>query len=104
MRFREHHVADSTVARIMTAADRVSRGGAAALPTDSKPLPAPDQGGAKSPPAGLVEVAKKDDPTAAQAGSPADQAGSRTPPLDESGLDIGMVLQGRDSLDSLIGG
>lgn len=107
MRFPQHHLADSTVARILTAAKAVKSGRVPTVPGASSGEPGGRQSGDKLPPPGLVKVAeggRQAAPGAAQAAAQGAPTGGDLPPLDESGLDLGMVLQGRDSIDALLGG
>lgn len=96
MRWPRKHQADETVARILVAAKRVEN---RATPPELEPadeelvdmpldmLPPPE-----------LEQQQGAPPQQQQQGAP------ELPPLDESGLDTGMVLQGRDSFDALLGG
>jgi len=100
VRIPRRHVADETVARILVASKRVRSG---ETPSRAETGAAPLQtagAGAKSPPPGLVKVAEGGQPGGAQAAP----GGAELPGLDESGLDLGAVLGGADSIDALLGG
>lgn len=99
MKLPKFHIADQTVVRILRAAQAVESGSVKALTMES---------GEKSqqPPKGLVRVLDGGQP-----GTPdvmqqpqQQQQEPAVPGLDESGLDVGMILQGSDSLDAMLGG
>lgn len=95
IRFPRNHIADETVARIMVAAKRVrSRA--------KEPELAPDDLELVDLPPSLMPA----QPVAAlqaPAGAPAAEVDpASVPPLEETGLDPGLVLAGADSFDALL--
>lgn len=97
MRFPKHHIADQVVGRILAASHAMRGIRTPAEPADeplsAKVIPPDIQTGY----AGAVEAVEQQTPTQAQ--PPAELPG-----LDQSGLDVGAVLSGRDSIDALLQG
>lgn len=86
MRFPKMHVADAVASRIMNAAKQINGGsGAKAMP--------------KEKPAAEMPMEMPDNPPMAMP-----QSMAPVPGLNESGLDIGAVLSGADSIDALLKG
>lgn len=99
MRFPKHHIADQVVGRIL-AASRALQG--------LKPLELPDDEPLSEqviPPdissgfAGQKQALADMQPQQTQ---PTQQTQPELPPLNESGLDIGAVLSGRDTIDAML--
>lgn len=96
MRFPQHHIADSIVARILVASKRIQAGELPKIPND--PPATGSKRGNLLPPPGLVKVAGGENQGASR------EAPTELPGLDQSGLDPGTLLAGGDSFDALLGG
>lgn len=100
IRFPRNHVADETMARVMVAAKRVRtrREGPELEPEDDELVDLPPSLMPITPPRAGSRGASG---TEAEAEQNAPPSSGDVPPLDESGLDQGLILHGADSFDAL---
>jgi hypothetical protein len=102
MRFPKHHIADQVVGRIMAAAHALngtrSRQMPAEEPLSETVLPPDIETGY----AGEKEALASLPPVEGEQTQQTQQTPAELPGLNESGLDMGAVLSGRDSIDALL--
>lgn len=94
MRFPKHHIADQVVGRIMAAAHALN-----GIRSQAVPQSAPMSEQVIPPDIATGFAGQKE---ALEQVQPTQQTQPELPPLNESGLDVGAVLSGRDTIDAML--